>query len=494
MFSSPRIVSKRIDLATVKKRAIVGIASLTIRRIALQAITFISINLILARIYPPETGIIGIFNLGNAIIAFFAFFSDIGLAASIIQKKEDVTHEDLKTTFTIQQILVGILTLIIFFGAPTVASYYKLDLAGVWLIRALGLAFFLTSLKVIPSVLLERELRFQPLVGVEIAETAIFNIILLSLAFLNFGLYSFTFAALARSLSGTIMLYLIAPWRIGVGISRKAARGLLSFGIPYQVNALLALLKDRIVPLFVAKVVGTVGLSYITWAQAIAFLPLEVMNIIIRVTFPAYSRLQDNKEELKVAIEKSLFATTLFLYPALFGLLALAHSLVTQVVSTKWQPALPSLYLFSFSTFWASISTTFTNVFNATGHIKLTLKLMIFWTILTWVLTPPLTIFFGFNGVAIASALISFSSIITIYLMRRVVPVDLLGSIWQPLAVSAAMGFFVFVFARLFVVNIVTLLMAIIFGAVIYFAMMFLLAKEKLIVELKRVLHAIQKS
>jgi len=484
--------SPTLDLETVKKRAIVGVVSLTLRRIALQAITFLSINIILARIYPPETGILGIFNLANSVIAFFAFFSDIGLAASLIQKKGDVTNEDLRTTFTIQQILVGAITVIVFFAAPQIASYYKLDSAGMWLVRALGIAFLFSSLKVVPSVLLERELRFNPLVAVEITETLVFNIILLTLAFMGFGIFSFTFAALGRAVVGTSLIYLIAPWRVRIGICKQSIKNLLTFGLPYQLNTLLALLKDRIVPLFVAKVVGAVGLSFITWSQAIAFLPLEVMNIIIRVTFPAFSRLQDDKGELKAAVEKSLFATTLFLYPALFGMLALAPSLVTHVVSSKWQPALPSIYLFSFSTFWATLSTPFTNVFNATGNVRLTLRLMIMWTILTWILTPVFTVLYGFNGVAIASALISFTSVITIYLVKRTVSVNIIANIWQPLAISILMAVFVFGFAHIFVQNILTFFLAIILGAIFYFSVFALVAKEKLLVELKRVVNGIK--
>jgi O-antigen/teichoic acid export membrane protein len=494
MASSLEINSTHLDLDTVKKRAIVGVVSLTLRRIALQAITFLSINIILARIYPPETGILGIFNLANAVIAFFAFFSDIGLAASLIQKKGDVTNEDLKTTFTIQQFLVGSIAIIIFLAAPQIASSYKLDASGMWLIRALGIAFLFSSLKVIPSVLLERELRFNPLVGVEIAETLIFNIILLSLAFLDFGIYSFTFAVLGRAFSGTILIYIIAPWRIRVGVSKSSIKSLLTFGLPYQLNTFLALLKDRIVPLFVAGVVGTVGLSYITWAQTIAFLPLEIMNIIIRVTFPAFSRLQENREELRKAVEKSLFATTLFLYPALFGMLALAPFLVEYIVKPKWQPALTSVYLFSFSTFWATLSTPFTNVFNAVGKIKLTFRLMVMWTALTWILTPILTIRYGFNGVAIASALISFTSIVTIYLVKKTVNISILANIWQPLVVSISMGIFVYVFSYFFVQNIPTFFLAIIVGAVFYFLVFMLLAKEKLLVEIRRVINGIQKS
>lgn len=474
-----------LSIKTISKRAVSGILSLTFRKVTLQVISFITINLILARILSVST--LGIFNIATAIISFFGFFSDIGLAAAIIQKKSKVTEQDLQTTFTIQQLIMLILLIMIWLTAPLLSDFYGLEESGMWLIRALGVSFFITSFKVIPSVLLERQLKFNPLVAVEILETLFFNILLVALVIYKFDLMAFAIAAVVRAIVGVIAIYIFAPWRIGFSFSKEAAKVLLQFGIPYQLNSLLALLKDRLVPLLIARIIGSAGVGYVTWSQNLAFLPLEIMNIIIRITFPTYARLQDDKKVLKIALEKSLFITTLFLYPLLFGLLALAPSLVDHVVSKKWEPALPALYLFAFSTFWATLSTTFTNALNAIGKINVTLKLMIFWTILTWILTPIFTLKFGFIGVAISSASISFTSVLTIIAVRKFVQVAILENIWQPLVASILMSVAIFYFAQILVTDVLTLFLVIILGGIIYFGLIFILANEKIRSNLKEV-------
>lgn len=479
---------EEITIAQIRKRAISAFFSLTIRRLALQAATFASINLVLAKFYPPETGILGVFNLGIAVIGLISYFSDIGLAAALIQKKEKVTQVDLRTTFTIQEVLIGILTLAIFLVAPAIATFYNLDNSGVWLIRALAIAFFVSSFKVIPSVLLERQLNFAPLVVVEIFETAIFNAILLPLALLGGGLWSFSIAAVLRSTSGSIALFAIAPWRIGFGLDKFSAKQLLSFGIPFQANSFLALIKDRLVPIFVAKVIGAAGLSLVTWSQALAFLPLEALNIVIRITFPAYSRLQEEKTELKAAIEKSLFATAALVYPALFGLLAIAPSVVTHVVSDKWQPALPSLYLFTIATFFATISTTFTNALTAIGQIKIVLKIMVFWTVLTWILVPIFVFTFEFVGVSLAIAGVSLTSFLPIIALKKFVQVEVLKTILRPLAASILMALPVLVISANLVSDILSLIVVIIFGAILYAVLIFFLAKEEVLTGIKEIL------
>lgn len=472
-----------LPLLEIKKRIIPSFVSLSIRQIALRAIGFISINIILAKILSVET--LGIFNIATSIVNFFFFFSDIGLAASLIQKKSDVNHLDIKTSFTIQQILVTILSILIILGAPILGQFYKLGPDGIWLIRVLGISFFLSSLKVIPSVLLERELKFHILVIVEVAEALIFNTLLIVLAYERQGIWSFSVATLAQGLTGVILIYALAPVKVGFGISKQAARELLSFGIPYQLNSLLALLKDQLVPLVVAKIVGPLGIGYITWAQALAFLPLEVMNIIIRITFPAFSRIQDDKIALSQAVEKSLFITSLAVYPLLFGLGAIMPSVVAYVVSSKWQPSLESFYLFAFSALWAVISTTLTNTLNSIGHIKTTLYLMILWTALTWVLTPILVLTYGFVGVSMAAFLISFTSFITIIVVKRILVIKVLDAILLPTLAAMFMGIVVFFFSQAFVKDKITLGIAIILGAAIYGLIIYLFARKKLLLDLQ---------
>lgn len=479
-----------VDYTQIKQKAIHGAISLTFRRVVLLTITLVVINFLLPRYLPPS--VIGTFNLAMAIVGFFSFFSDIGLAASIIQKKDDITEDELATTFAIQQTLVTIIALVIFLFAPFIANFYNLDSGGDYLVRALAVSFFLTSFKVIPSVLFERDLNFKPLVIVEILENLIFVGLLVPLVLMGYGLFSYAVAQVVRSIAGVIVMYNITPWKMRFKYSLQEVKPLLQFGIPYQTNALLALLKDRLVVLLIGKMITKSEMGFVTLAQSWAFIPLEIMNIIIRVTFPAYAKLQRDRQALGVAVERSLYVMGLFLYPAMFGILALATNLVEIIGRDKWGSIIPLVYLYSFSTLWASISTTFTNVFNAVGEIKITLKLMIMWTLLTWALTPVLVWQFDYLGVGIASAIISFSSIVTIYLMRQIAKIDLLYSIGKPLAAAAIMGITLLPLARIFLTTKVAILPLILLGGLIYAFIMLLIDRKRIVFEIKEIINAIR--
>lgn len=150
-----------ISLETVKERSVRGIVVLTGRTFLLQVIGLIAQLFLFAYLGKYE---FGVFAIVSAIVNFLVYFSDIGLAAALIQKKEKPTDTDLKTTFLVQQTLVVALIIIVFVLAPFFVQKYSLNHDGQTLLYALAFSLLLSSLKSIPSVLLERRLEFVKLV------------------------------------------------------------------------------------------------------------------------------------------------------------------------------------------------------------------------------------------------------------------------------------------------------------------------------------------
>ena len=470
---------EEFDVSSVAKKSVRGILALTSRTFFIQTVSF-GANFLLTIFLSPA--MFGVFFVVSAVVAFLSYFSDVGLAAALIQKKENITQEDLKTTFTIQQALVIILVLLALVSSGFIGKFYNLGNEGVLLFQALAVSFFLSSLKTIPSIILERNLDFNKLVIPQIVETLFFNIIVVVLAINGFGIASFTYAVLARGISGLITMYIINPWRIRIGFSKQSAKKLLSFGALFQLNSLLALIKDDLFIAFLGKILPLSQVGYIGFAQKWALMPLRlIMDNVIRITFPSFSRLQDEKNILTKAIEKSIFASCFIIFPALTGLVILSPYFVNLIPKyIKWEPALLSLLFFSINSAFSSVSTPLVNALNAIGKIKTTLYLMVFWTISTWVLTPILIIFLGFNGVSIASALISFSAVLVIAITKKYMNFNVINAPIYPLISSAAMGVAIYFMGQFLAVSLPGLFLVIIIGAVIYFFTAYLLGKEQI--------------
>ncbi len=480
-----------LDTTTILRRSVQGVLSFASRSLFIQLVNIISMLILAA--YLNESAF-GVFYIVSAVIAFLMYFSDIGLAAALIQKKEEITDDDLRTTFTIQQILVVSLVVIALSSSSLVAWFYHLDTLGLWLFQALVIAFFLSSLKTIPSIILERKLEFSRLVIPQIAETIVYNAIVVILAIRGWNVLSFAIAILARGAVGLIVIYIISPWKPSIGISKQSAKRLLSFGFPFQLNSVLALLKDDMLIIYLGSVLTRGEMGLIGFSQKIAYTPLRfAMDNVIRITFPSFSRLQGNLYALKTAIEKTLFIIIAITGPMLFGLVVLSPYLVNVIPKySRWEPALLSLVFFAGNALLSSISTPLTNFLNAIGKVQTTLKLMTFWLMATWVTTLLAVKFFGYNGVAIASFIVSLSVLLVIFIVRKYIAFNVSKSIGPPLVSSIVMGIFIYFLARQYVVDVPTLLVTIVVGAIVYFAILYAIAKNELQRDIKLIIRVIR--
>lgn len=432
---------KNLELNEVKKRTISGAASYFFRTVLLQGVGLAGVFLLSAFFEPEDFAVYGFV---IQIIGILIFFSDIGLAAALVQKKEEPSESEYQTAFTLQQILSWFIVLIVGLVIATGFVEQKVGTAGVWILWSLALSFPLATFKTIPSVILERQLRFSTLVVPQVVEQLLFQGILVFLAWKGVGVISYAYAIVARSVAGSVIMWFLQPWPIGFGIDKSVLKHLIGFGFKFQLNDFLARLKDQLFYLVLGIWLPLRDFGYVQWAKNWSMYPynLTVQNVMA-VTFPAFSRLQHHPGLLAKAIEKSLFFITLLIFPVVVGMSVFIYPLTTLVPEyEKWRPALVSLVLFSLSIGWSALSTPLTNTLNAIGQINTTLKLMIGWTIATWVITPLAIIWFGFNGVALSALLLSFSALVPVVLVKRHVPFVFLDQVWRQIVAVIVMGVF----------------------------------------------------
>lgn len=471
-------------LDTLKQKAIRGVFTLTFRRLVLKIIDTVGI-ITLARLLSQESfGVFGIVSF--VVFTFLSFFSDVGFGAALIQK-EHVTDDDLQTTFTIQQALVTLLLVVAWVVAPWIGHFYNLGDSGAWLVRILSLSLFITSFKTIPSIMLERGLRFEMLIIPEIIETISYNAIAVFMAMRGYGVWSLVIAVLVRTILGAIALNSIAPWKIGWKIVKKSAQELLHFGVPFQLNSVLALIKDNITPTIIAVWYGPAAVGFVNVAQNISSRPMEISTIVSRITFPTYSRIQGDKQRLKRWIEKSIHLMSVVYFPAIIGLIVTAGPILTFLYadkSDKWLPALPTLLWFLVAAIPVVITTTYTNAIYATGHPKIVLALMCLYTAMTWGIGLPMIHYFGYVGIAMTVCLITYTTFPLVLLaLKKVVIVETFAMVWRPFIASLIMGGLVYL-SRGYIHGLYTLIASISFGLITYAVVLYIIDGKYLKAEL----------
>ncbi len=461
--------------ADIKRKSFISAFSLFFQSGYSAILGFVA-NLILTILLPPS--VFGIYITVLSIIAFLNYFSDVGLAASLIQKK-DINDKDVATTFTVQQILIITIILLGFFATSAVKKFYNLPLDAVYLYWALLLSFFISSLKTIPSIFLERKIQFQKIVFVQIVENTVFYISISIFAILGFGLHSFTISVLLRALVGLILIYSLSFWKPIIGISFSSLKELLSFGLPFQASSFLAIFKDELITLYLGKVVGFQALGLIGFAKKWAEAPIRIiMDNISKVVFPLIAKFQTDKKSIKNLSEKIIYYQSSLLAPLIIGLVLVMPKLIELIPNYyKWKPALPLFYIFAASSLIISFSAPFMNILNALGKVKTTFLFMTFFTVLIWVLTPTLTSIFGPIGFPIAHFIVSLFYIFVIIKAKSIFKFELIKPIFAFLISALIMGLAIF--------KINSLVLMIMSGIIIYYFLIRYIFKINILSQLK---------
>jgi len=476
------------EIKSIKSRSFLSVVSLLGQSSYSAALGFAAFFILTLK---SGVYLLGIYNTVLAMMSFFNYFTNLGLAAAIVQKKE-VEEIDLNSAFYIQFFLSVLAVVIGFFLTDYLFKFYKdLPHQAVYLYWSVLFSFFILSFKTIPSVLLEKKIKIYKVVLVQAIENTVFYLCVIIFSLLNFEIFSLVIAVIARSLIGTILMYSFNPWMPKKMFSATAAKQLLKFGIPFQGNSFLALIKDDLLIIYLGGAIGLKNLGYVTFAKKYAEFSIRlVTDNVNRVAFPLFSKLQKNLELLKKSTEKILFFETLLTFPVIIGTIFIFENLLKVLPGyyQKWQLSLFSFYFFSLSAFFISSATGLISLFNAVGKVKLTLYFMVFWTVLTWILVPVFIKTFGFNGISIAFFAMSIFNILVFIVAKKLVDFSLAKSIVQPLIASLAMAVYLTAI-KLFIPNIYLNLVLSIIGAILIYIGVIIKKNQHLLAELKALIN-----
>ncbi|HXF05759.1 MAG TPA: oligosaccharide flippase family protein [Blastocatellia bacterium] len=388
---------KKITEKTMK-----GVVALTATQGAVLALT-LGTNIVLARLLEP--GDVGIYALLNIVVLAAYFFTDFGLAGTLIQRPEEPCRRELRTVFTVQMVLALALTCGLVMLGPTVRHFYRLDEGIGPALPVLSLILLATPFESVSGVVLERRLNYSAvgvihlLGGISYAGTSI------SLAVTGAGVWSLIGGNVASSLTRALVAVTLSRWPIGVALEGRFLRESLSSGISYQLGGILPLVRDN-APLLMAGVLfGPIPVGYVAWARTLTYGLTNVFaHAWARVGYSATARLCQERQQQSVLIEKMTLTLTLVILPLSILLIGLRRPMISVIFGDKWLPALPAVVLFGMRMIGASLATLFVAALNGNGHFPLGARILSIWTLLEVLVSTPLILMFGGIGVAIGAA------------------------------------------------------------------------------------------
>ena len=350
----------------VGRRGARAALQMTARSLTVRLLTFCG-TLILARLLSPSD--FGIFAIVGFLVVITGSFGDFGLGGALIQHADDPTPAELATTWTVQQAVALATLIVLWLAAPLLASLIPgLPGDAPAMIRVLALIVPLSSLRKLPNAMMERQLRFGPLAAAEIAQQAVYLVVAVGLALAGFRAWSMIVAVVVQIAVGTLIVNL--AWRRWptFGVNRKCLADLLGFGLNYQVGLMLLTLRDTPLPVLAGLVAGTASAGLLQFAMRLGMTIASLDEVISRIAFPAFSRLQRQPHQQARAADAAILLTALFMVPVQCWIAALAPVLVVVVFGSSWQPAVLPLQIICVGTLFRFPARYVREVVVATGY------------------------------------------------------------------------------------------------------------------------------
>jgi O-antigen/teichoic acid export membrane protein len=391
---------------SLKKATVDGAFYLTIRRVTLLITAFFS-NVILARLLMPKD--FGLFVFVSFIISFFYTISELGLNSAIIQKNKEVSQSELTSSFLITAFIGLLFSILLYFTANLLYIFFPTyTIEIIQATKLMSISLLISVLSVVPMALLERAMNYRAISFIEVFSSVLYQIFAIIFALIGYGAMSFVYAYLILVSTATILSFVFTKWIPNGGVNGPEIMRLIKFGLPYQASNVIGMVKDSSMTFLAGVFVGAQGLGYLNWAKNTTTVSSMVTDGYGRVAFSAMSKIQSENLKLQNGIEKSMRILTFITFPLIVALFLFSKDIIHYIYTDKWLPALPALYLFTFSTITVGISVPVYRAILSLGKSMYIFKSSILLLILEWGLGLPMVILFSFNGIAVASVFISF--------------------------------------------------------------------------------------
>lgn len=447
-------------------------------RCGAQLVTFV-VSIVLARILDPKDyGTIALVTVFTTILQVFV---DSGLGTALIQKK-DADDLDFSSVFYFNFIVCMVLYAGMFMAAPYIAVFYK-DTTLIPVIRVISLTIVISGVKGIQQAYVSKNMLFKRFFFSTIGGTIFSAVLGIAMAYMGFGVWALVAQQLSNTAIDTLILWLTVRWRPKKMFSFERLKGLFSFGWKLLVSSLLDTAYNNLRNLIIGKLYSSSDLAF--YNQGDKFPKVIVTNIntsIDSVLLPTMSVEQDNPERIKQMTRRAIKTSTYVMAPLMMGLAFCAEPVVRLILTDKWIPCIPFLRIFCITYMFWPVHTANLNAINAMGRSDWFLRLEIVKKIVGLIILLS-TMWFGVMAMAYSLLLSSvLSQIINSWPNRKLLGYGYLEQVrdFAPgILLAAGMGICVYFVGYLPLPMIITLLIQIVLGAIIYIAASAILKLEE---------------
>ena len=358
---------------SLKKKTVRGTFWSAVDNIANQGVTFL-VGLVLARLLTPhEYGLIGYIMI---LVAVFNSIVDSGFSNALIRKK-DAGQTDYSTAFIFNLAVSLVMVAAMVLVAVPFSRFFK-EPQLVPLVRVMSVIVVINALALIQRTRLVKSVDFKTQTKASLISSVSSGAVGLVMAFGGLGVWSLVGQQISRQLINTVCLWILNRWTPTWRFSWSSFRELFGFGWKLLVSGLIDTVWKEIYQLVIGKFYSTSTLGQYTRGKQFSdIFSSNMTSIVQRVSYPVLSSIQDERERMKEGYRKIIRTTMLASFVLLFGLSAVAESLLTVLIGPRWLEAAHYLQIICFAASLYPLHAINLNMLQVQGRSDLFLKLEI---------------------------------------------------------------------------------------------------------------------
>ena len=393
-----------------------------------------------------------------------------GLGETLIQKP-NAKQSDFSTMFFCSLFLSVIIYFLLFASAPLIAKFYNNEQL-VLVLRVLGLQVPLSSMNTIQQAYVSKHMMFKKFFYSTLGGTIISGIVGITLAYRGAGIWALVVQYMTNTIINTCILFLTVKWHPTMEFDKQSAKTLFSFGWKLVAAQFMNQMYVELKNLFIGKVYTTSDLaSYNKGEQFPSVLVMNINSAISSVLFPAMSIANQEKGKLKELTRQSIMMSSYVVFPIVTGLMVVAEPMIRLLLTEKWISCVPFLQISCLFWMFQPSQTANVQAIKAAGRSDICLKLeMIKKTI--GVILLIIAIQISPLAVAIMNAIFAgISALLNIIPNRKLIGYGLgeqIKDIMPSLILSVTMYVIVAPIIKIGYSDVVTILLQIVLGVVIY--------------------------
>lgn len=366
----------------------------------------------------------GLLGISFLMIQTLNTFSNTGFNAALVQKKGE-SKSYLDTAWTVGVIRAFILFAILYFAAPVIVNLKDIPLKEASLtisvIRVLGLSFLIGSASNIGVIYFKKELQFHKQFILQTLPTLISIIVSVVLVLIYKNVWSLVIGRMSANVFRCIISYILHPFRPKFKFELDKAKELWGFGKWVFGATIIGFLLTQGDDFFVWVYIDATALALYQAAYKFSNIPAtEITHVISQVSFPAYSKLQDDIPRLRDAYFKILQFSSCLSIPIAALIFILTPEFVTIFLKSEWHPMIPAMQILAIFGLLRSLGATTGSVFYALNKPNIGTMTNLAKLLLLAIIIYPSTLRWGIVGTSSAILLVGlFSQPINLFFINR---------------------------------------------------------------------------